>query len=492
MKTRYLGIFLSITLIFLSSCYEDKGNYDYREINEVKISPLKDQTKYAMIDRLTITPDIQYTQNPDGKYGYSWTARSLSEKDKEGNPVDYHLGNEKKLDYFIELNAGDYRVTLTVTDSVSSLKWSNSFKLTVATATYMGWMVLCEDNGFARLDMVEESGETPLYSRNILSYTSLSPRKDPWKMVTFTLDMGGSYEIFMLTGEGCSRLVADDLSWEESNDFRYTLANPSLGNMKVEAMSMYPISGTLMVADGNAYWRQQQGSALFGLPVNLVNGQQVKLAPYIGSDISGNTAFGGTNFVLFDEANRLFLRYAKNSSNCSVLPDFPQGYRLKYLQNTTYNGGTSYAILQQDDGSLRLFPFNANDLTPQALIPLDIPNPENIHLFAFDPLYPYLFYAEGNQLYLYSWTEDKPEQRITPMQNYKQEQITMLKYNSTLNGQFEDSAVYPDRYLLVGTVTTDHVGTLHLLEPQATLTLPTEQGSYSGFSKIIDATYRER
>lgn len=493
MKTIYIWLLALICSLLLFSCYKDEGNYDYKEINEIRIGKLENKSQYTNIDRLEVTPDVQYTR-PNGKYGYTWVARSLSERTEDMEPVDYLLGTDKNLDYFVDLNIGDYIVTFTVTDSVASLKWSSSFNLTVASATYTGWMVLCDENGYARLDMVEESGDTPLYSRNILSNTPLAPKKDPRKMVAFTLDWMDSFEIFMLTGEGCSKLVASDLSWEESNDFRYTLANPSQGDMKVQNMCPSSIRGTLMIGDHNAYWRQQQGGSLFGLPVSRVDGQQVRVSPYIGVQMSSSTLFGANNFILFDEENDRFLRFASGSNSCSVLSDFPQGYQLKYMQNTVYSQGISYAILYKEDTrEYKLLSFYAENLQVAKFIPLEIPNMDDISLFAFDPVFPYLFYAEGGQLYLYDWTAGKPEKRIIPMQNFKDERITMLKYNVGFYAHYQGTAVgTPDQYLLVGTATKDNKGSLHLLEPQATITKPVEHDTHTGFAVIVDATYRER
>lgn len=495
MKIKYMWLSALVCPLFLFSCYEDEGNYDYKKINEVSISGLSNQTKYTNIDRLTVTPDVQFALDPNGQYEYLWVARSLSQRDEERDPMDYVLGKEKNLDYFIDLEAGKYIVTLTVTDVNASLKWTGSFNLTVSSSTYMGWMVLCDDNGYARLDMLEESGDTPLHSRNILANTPLTPKRDPWKMAFLSTDLGSSYDILMLTGDGCSRLIDSDLSWEESNDFPYMMADPSLGNMKVENIASYAMKGTLMIGDQNAYWRQVGGGALFTLPVNNVNGKRVSLSPYIGVQMNSATGFGqGANFVLFDKENDCFLRYGVNDNKCSILNNFPKGYKLKYMQNTVYNQGVSYAILYDEaNAKYWMLSFYASDLQMIKLIELNIPNIENIDFFAFDQNYQYLFYADGNQIYLYAWTEDKPENLITPMVNYPDERITMLKYNPTIiGGAYGTGIYYPDNCLIVGTATESNQGTLHLLEPQPSRGITTELKSETGFPVIVDATYRER
>lgn len=493
MKTIYSTFLSGICILLLYACYDDKGNYNYKDINEVKISGLTDQSKYTNIDHLIVEPTLDFSQNPNGTYTYEWSARSKRTTPGLDRPEDIIIGQEKNLDYFVTLPSGQYTITLKVTDAATNLTWSNNFTLNVATSNYMGWMVLCDENGLARLDMVEESGDEPLYSRNFLALSLPTAKHDPWKMEAFTLDLGGSFDIFMLTGDGCTKLVSENLSYEESNDFKYLFADLSANTIKAQAFAGYAITGTLLVGDNNLYWRKQQGGALFGVPVNVINGQTVKVAPYIGYKTGSSTLFGGNNFVLFDKDNLRFIKYYKDDLSCSYLDNFPKGKELVFMQNCLYQGGTTYAILRDPQTDVySILPFDSNNLTTGTETSIDIPDIQNIKLFAFDPLYPYLFYSDGKQIFLYSWTESKPENKITPMQNFPNETITMLKYNISFGGVYSGGTEYPDKYLLVGTENTNGTGSLRLYEAQPNREQLKDYKSYSGFARIIDATYRER
>lgn len=62
MKCKYLFYLIGIWL--LVACDEDKGNYNYTEINEVSITDLekgKLYTKVAFVDHLIFNPEIQST-----------------------------------------------------------------------------------------------------------------------------------------------------------------------------------------------------------------------------------------------------------------------------------------------------------------------------------------------------------------------------------------------------------------------------------------------
>src|SRR5687767_328341 len=55
-------IILTAYITFLSACYKDKGNYDYNDINEIKISGLAASYPYVLGSVLHIEPNIQMSQ----------------------------------------------------------------------------------------------------------------------------------------------------------------------------------------------------------------------------------------------------------------------------------------------------------------------------------------------------------------------------------------------------------------------------------------------
>ena len=114
MKYRYL-LFLVLTCLFIS-CYDDKGNYDYVDINEVEISGIaqdKFYEKIAFVDTLKLYPEIKgslYGSDAD-KYTYEWKIipASANKTGDEEDSLDYVVCREKNLVDPIELAAGDYR-----------------------------------------------------------------------------------------------------------------------------------------------------------------------------------------------------------------------------------------------------------------------------------------------------------------------------------------------------------------------------------------------
>ena len=108
-----LGIFL------FESCYDDKGNYSYRAINEITVKHdfFGDTVlrMYSFVDTLRVFPEISTTVNHDpDNYEYEWVAVG-------GDPTiggQYTLGKEKDLVYPITLPSQSYSVYFKIQDKI--------------------------------------------------------------------------------------------------------------------------------------------------------------------------------------------------------------------------------------------------------------------------------------------------------------------------------------------------------------------------------------
>ena len=171
MKNILFLITLFITVV-LSACFDDKGNYDYHEINELQITGLPEelQVKYRNVDTLRATPVIEATADdgsmPD-RYSFKWEAVSEL-KAGETQTTSYLIGEEENLSYFVELPDGEYNVNCLVKDTITRVTWKGTFKLRVTTQLNEGWLVLSDVNGNARLDLISMSAKEDMVVRDIL------------------------------------------------------------------------------------------------------------------------------------------------------------------------------------------------------------------------------------------------------------------------------------------------------------------------------------
>ena len=121
------NIILFLMLAFscvVVSCYDDKGSYDYTEVNEIVIDELGDG--YSMIfkkDTLKIKPKLLFSLDsltPD-RYEYEWKAVPGVASDLSSEVI----GTERELKYFMELYPGSYALYLKVRDKQTGLLWMN-------------------------------------------------------------------------------------------------------------------------------------------------------------------------------------------------------------------------------------------------------------------------------------------------------------------------------------------------------------------------------
>lgn len=176
MRMMYKIFLIELLGIFLfESCYDDKGNYSYRAINEITVKhDFFGDTMlrmYSFVDTLRVFPEISTTVNHDpDNYEYEWVAVG-------GDPTiggQYTLGKEKDLVYPITLPSQSYVVHFKIQDKSTGLTTISSLSLQLSTLFSRGWLVLGEgDDGRTQLDMVSTGGEDTTLLKNILQEVDL-------------------------------------------------------------------------------------------------------------------------------------------------------------------------------------------------------------------------------------------------------------------------------------------------------------------------------
>lgn len=119
-----------IGLILLASCYDDKGNYNYTNIDKVSVDTvgLGIQSSYVVsrYDTLKMAPnitfnDVKVTDNSDVPLEYVWTIYVAS----TGSNLDYTvdtIGVSRNLKAPITRTAGAYYVQLTVRNKKNDIR----------------------------------------------------------------------------------------------------------------------------------------------------------------------------------------------------------------------------------------------------------------------------------------------------------------------------------------------------------------------------------
>ena len=144
---------LTIGFLGAYSCFEDKGNYDYIELDEVTIETELEgiQSSYAItkFDSLTIEPNVYFNgelvNGNESKYPltYEWTIYNSMTGGGTSTAVTT-LGNEIKFNNVIPVGEGRWTLRLVVQNSQTLIKTYATFGLQVSESLSDGMLVFYE------------------------------------------------------------------------------------------------------------------------------------------------------------------------------------------------------------------------------------------------------------------------------------------------------------------------------------------------------------
>ena len=166
MKKIY-SISLLFSVVFLTACYDDKGNYDYKDINEIKISFDGEgflSKTFGEVLELKPTFNIDLSQNPD-RYTYLW---KLNDETREG-------WDQPTFKWKIDEVVQHGNISLEVTDKQTGVVYMERVTLEVVGVyeNRCSWMILSDVGGKSQLSYFntleyDENADTIIASRLIL------------------------------------------------------------------------------------------------------------------------------------------------------------------------------------------------------------------------------------------------------------------------------------------------------------------------------------
>ena len=152
-----------MSLLAITSCYEDKGNYDYREMNDIEISVETESSFYALGDKVISKPELVFTLGKENSdLSYEWT-------------FDGHvIGDTKDLEWIADTIASTKELRLAVFDNNTGVTYFGSTYISVSSSyASNGWVVLSEKEGNSTLSFLREQTEEgilkPVVTRDIYS-----------------------------------------------------------------------------------------------------------------------------------------------------------------------------------------------------------------------------------------------------------------------------------------------------------------------------------
>ena len=143
MKKIYIA-FLLFTMVTLSACYDDKGNYDYKDINELEIILDEDIYEVTLGEELKIEPKFNIEIDESStRYTYEWFVNDKTRPE----------WNQRNFSWEVDTLIKRGNISLEVTDHKYGVKYMNSNALAVSGVyeSDLSWIILSDVGGKSQL-----------------------------------------------------------------------------------------------------------------------------------------------------------------------------------------------------------------------------------------------------------------------------------------------------------------------------------------------------
>ena len=509
MKYKIL-LFFALTWFTVLSCYDDKGNYDYKEVNELNISGIDDKVYYeriAFVDTLKLTPEIQspwYGNNTE-RYEFTWKLiPSSANTDKDGDTISYVISKEKNLILPVTQKAGDYRGFYLVKDKENGISWYRNFYLRVKTLTSEGWMVLCDNEGESRLDIIFNQTENDdIIAHDLWKDQEFSTGK-PYSLL-FSYMLQGSARL-LICENGTYNMDVDDLHVGEENNLKWWFGSqPDKVEVRGSGASQFANKANYWIivdkaGDAYAYNTDVVGS-VFEFPINLVDGKTpFKAAPFVGETFAW---YWGCSSMLYDATHKQFLEIIDGGVYPSVMKfsgtqlfSAQTGRDMVHLEST--KNGYNYAILKDPSSGKYYFYgiiMNSGKNTQEYYGEVKGDNLGQVQKFACHHMYPYLFYLANNKIYQFDMAH--PDNKAKEVLSLPGETIQVIKFTPIVAwAPYQEWERNRNHQLLVATNVDgkdpDGCGIVRMYDVPNLMGTLVKKKEHKGLGKIVDVTYRER
>jgi hypothetical protein len=492
-----------MAIISLGSCKKDLGNYTYNQINEVsEVTGLPKEVLATYGKDILVKPDLKFTLDngtDESKYTYAWTY--IGPNGLGGSKL-FTLATTRNLDMKMNIVAGTYTAYYGVTDKESGVKYSTPFTLKIVNEINEGWILMCDVDNKARVDMLSlnTTGTFDLVT-DLLATTDSELKLEGKPVMTYTYNTGLligpdkiSYGLYFGTDKYTTKVEPNSFKWTRTMGLSYEMFGVIPAGFYADVIKQASSGSSYLIGNENAYYYDRPTNIYYSTPINYISAEQkeFKVAPFVASN---HSSFQYATF--YDKTNKRFVKHSNGGATCTTLPDptgaakkfsFSTGMDLAYMQWVPFNGGEIFAILKGNGTERYLARYNPANNVQSYYEQITGTGIENADFYAVSPNLGYVFYAVGSKVYEYDMTL----RTAKLMLDFGSKKISYFGFYD-----FKLTTKYPgSTSLMIGsydsTLPVGKDGSLNIY------TVPTVNGdlvldkSYSGFGRIKSLTYRER
>lgn len=385
----YFICLLCAATLLMTGCAKDHGNYDYKELNEIKIDVIGNFERLKF-DSLTISPVIKQS-DPNSTLTYEWKMYSP----KTG--ATKVISKEKRLAIVVneEPLADAYEMILKVTDQATAISSFRLFSLKVVTPFSQGWIVLNKRNAETDLDMITPANRV---FQNIYKLTNGTAIPDGGKKV-YTYFGQQEQKVFIQNSKELIQLKGNDfakiLDYNALFFEKPSVQNPQLYFMKNRD------SREFIINNGDLYFMAT------AVPPPTRFGDKVSGDYYAANFMAAGSKYPG---IIYDEKNGRFLQLPANKTELSAFPVLPNdpfdmnaiGKTMVFMRAAPVTDHYYSIFKNKTDNSFHFYAINSNGnpaVKYQKM--LNVPEIEKATGFTVSSTLPLIYYAAGNKIYVY-------------------------------------------------------------------------------------------
>ena len=457
MRTIYLFL-LAFLPVLCWSCYDDKGNYDYHELNRTEVTGIKPVYRCDLLSRLSI-PTVIQSEDKGRTYDYVWMTYQTT-----GDKKIDTLSQEKDLDWIVSADPGIYRLVFEYRDKQNGAANYIESELIIESKYFRGWYVM------------KQNGET----------TDIDFFSPDFQNIGLIQKSRGE----ALTGRPRSLGYIGDYAYMDEEQEEMVKNNACLMVISEKELQVVRISDLKMLGDFNSLFYEKQGVVAPGKwfggseEHGLVNDGKVFTIDVHSSPLGAAkfayakagdyelahlmTKNGTMSPLFFDTKSSKFCTVARGNSNLLYLNSydqskFPEAYPDRdplyagFLDEGMWEGGKGYVVMQNKEAtqarSILHFDltclvyydpaFLKNRITAIDEIPLES-ELTRAECFGMNRTFQMLYFSKGDKLYYYD-LQNKREQEVKRVGGQPAvpagEKIVMIKHII-----FDDSYSAPDEY----------------------------------------------